>query len=206
MLKNAPTTETHHLLLKDQMEQFRRDLKTLSSKGVFRRHIVLRNSAILSDDQYYNLKESICTQYKVNFTDVLMVGSAKLGFSIKPTRRWGVFSDESDIDIAIVNKGLFESFWLDLYEYSRSGAFWPEFLNFQNFFFRGWIRPDKFPPSRMFKRSLDWWEFFNETARSRKYNDYPIRAGLYYNWNFLESYQCLCIEQCQRNTVHDNLG
>lgn len=188
------------------MDQFRKDLKTLSSKGVFRRHLVLRNSAILSDEQYFTLKETISARYKVNFTDVLMFGSAKLGFSIKPTRQWGVFSDDSDIDIAIINGALYESFWVDLYEYSKSGAYWPEMGDFRKYFFRGWIRPDKFPPSHMFKRALDWWEFFNDTAKSGKYGNYPIRAGLYYNWNFLESYQCHCIEQCQRNFASENFS
>ena len=205
-MSNDPTIGTPHAFSEDLMGQFRKDLKTLSSRGVFRRHIVLRNSVILSDDQYFNLKETICTKYNINFTDVLMVGSAKLGFSIKPTRQWGVFSDDSDIDIAIVNRDLFESFWADLYEYSKSGAFWPEFHNFRKYFFRGWIRPDKFPPSHMFSRSLDWWEFFNETGRSRKFTNYPIRAGLYYNWDFLEAYQCLCIEHCQRNAISENLS
>lgn len=205
-MNNDTTIGKHNLVSEDPMKEFRRDLNTLSSKGVFRRHIVLRNSAILSDDQYFDLKESISTKYKVNFTDVLMVGSAKLGFSIKPSRQWGEFSDDSDIDIAIVNSDLFESFWVDLYNYSKSGAYWPDFVNFRKYFFRGWIRPDKFPPSHMFKRSLDWWEFFNETAGSRKYSNYPIRAGLYYNWHFLEAYQCLCIEQCQKDLARENIG
>ncbi len=180
------------------IEEFKTDLSSLTPERVFRKHILLSNSQVLTDDQYFQLKESISEKYSVNFTDVVMVGSAKLGFSIKPGRRWGEFGDDSDIDIAIVSRSLYEKYWKLLYQYSSNGGYWPRLGEFQKFFFRGWIRPDKLPPGHLFKEANEWWEYFNAITQAGEFGAYPIKAGLYHSWNFLESFQCLCIKQCQQ--------
>lgn len=164
---------------------------------MFRKHVILRSSAVLNEDRHFELKESVADHFGVNFTDVVMVGSAKLGFSIKRTRRWGEFSDSSDIDLAIVSDHLFERFWNALHGYFLSGGYWPRKEKFLPKFFEGWIRPDLFPPSERFQACKDWWEFFNEVGATGKFSSLRIRAGLYHSWRFLEAYQCSCIRECQ---------
>ncbi|HEY9815238.1 MAG TPA: hypothetical protein V6D20_05460 [Candidatus Obscuribacterales bacterium] len=179
------------------MEAFKRDLATLTPEAIFRRHIILRQSAVINEDYHFALKEEVSDHFRVNFTDVVMVGSAKLGFSIKPSRRWGDFGDTSDIDLAIVSAPLFEKFWSELHRYFSQGGYWPKKDKFLPKFFEGWIRPDLFPPGGSFDASRDWWEFFNGLGASGKFSSVRIRAGLYHSWPFLESYQCTCIRECQ---------
>jgi hypothetical protein len=110
--------------------EFRNDLDSLSSEEMFRKHIILRKSVILNDADHFDLRNRVSEHFKINFTDILMVGSAKLGFSIKPIRRWKPFNDESDIDLAIVSGPLFREFWTKLHRYKLSGPFWPDFPRF----------------------------------------------------------------------------
>ena len=126
-----------------------------------------------------------------------MVGSGKMGFSIKPERRYQPFSDASDIDIVIVSPTLFELVWKTVFEYWRSKPYWPEEARFKQYFFQGWIRPDKLPPARTFSFCKDWWEFFRHLTNSGDFGDYKIAAGLYQSWFFLESYQSISIEKCR---------
>ncbi len=184
------------------MKKFKADLLALPPEGVFRRHLILRNPTVISEDSYYRLKEAIVARFELNFTDVLMVGSGKLGFSIKPGRRWQAFADRSDIDIAIVSHRLFESFWNQLHEYFAQGGDWPNRRDFTKYFFRGWIRPDKFPPTERFQLATEWWEFFNELSQQETNGKYQIRGGLYYSWRFLETYHCKCIKDC-RNSLEE---
>ena len=44
-------------------------------------------------------------------SDVLIVGSAKTGFSLDPDRYFVPFQEASDIDIAVVHEGLFDDVW-----------------------------------------------------------------------------------------------
>ena len=138
----------------------------------------------------------ICEQFEIEFNDVLIVGSGKLGFSIKPSRRFESFNNDSDIDIAIVSTPLFERVWQEAYLYKKSAADWPSSGHFFKYLADGGIRPDKLPPSSYFNFTADWWNFFNELTASNKFGPYKIRGGLYHSHFFLQEYQTICIDQC----------
>ena len=60
---------------------------------------------------YYDFREQIATHWHVGFQEVLILGSGKLGYSYHKN---SVFSEESDIDVAIVNQSLFEGFYQEI--------------------------------------------------------------------------------------------
>ena len=60
---------------------------------------------------YYDFREQIANHWHVGFQEVLILGSGKLGYSYHKN---SVFSDESDIDVAIVNQNLFECFYQEI--------------------------------------------------------------------------------------------
>lgn len=62
-------------------------------------------------NQYYDFREQIASHWHVGFQEVLILGSAKLGYSY---HKDSVFSDESDIDVAIINQNLFEGFYQEI--------------------------------------------------------------------------------------------
>ena len=178
------------------LDEFKSDLNRLDSLQIYYKYILGAGCFLLDKDKEYQLKQEICEKFKVEFTDIVLVGSGKLGFSIKPTRRFQCFNDESDIDVAIVSKELFEQVWQESFMYKKSEADWPSSRKFFKYLSEGWIRPDKLPPSHYFKFSSGWWKFFNGLTASNNYGDYKIRAGLYYSHFFLKQYQSICIEQC----------
>jgi predicted nucleotidyltransferase len=178
------------------MDEFKRDLSMLNSLQIVRKHIFNGHSQILSDHLHYRLKETICEKFGIDFNDVLLVGSGKTGFSIKPTRRYGLFGEDSDLDLAVVSSTLFTKIWKEVHLYKRGGAYWPQKENFFKSLSEGWIRPDKLPQSQYFDFSKEWWDFFTALTTSGEYGPYKIRAGLYQSWFFLEEYQKICVEQC----------
>lgn len=178
------------------MEEFKRDLKNLNSLQIVRKHVFNGASYILDNADYYQLKEDVCEHFDIEFNDVLVVGSGKLGFSIKPQRRYGKFNNDSDIDIAVVSTTLFHEIWKEAYLYQKSGSYWPKSEDFFKYLSEGWIRPDKLPPSKYFSFAHDWWGFFTNLTTSEKYGPYKIRGGLYQSWFFLQEYQKICVEQC----------
>jgi predicted nucleotidyltransferase len=178
------------------IEEFQQDLLVLSSLQVYRKYVLSGTCYALDDNQHYKLREEVCEKLSVEFSDVILVGSGKLGFSLKPGRRFGMFNDDSDIDLAIVSRSLFEKVWEEAYLFKKSQADWPRAKLFFKYLSEGWIRPDKLPPSRYFSFSGDWWDFFNALTSSNNYGPYKIRAGLYYSHFFLQEYQKICIDQC----------
>lgn len=97
------------------LEEFKADLNGLSSLQMIRKYILNGVCHVLNDDQHFRLKEEICEHFKVDFNNVILVGSGKLGFSIKADKRFQSFGDDSDIDIAVVSGELFQKVWEEAY-------------------------------------------------------------------------------------------
>jgi hypothetical protein len=148
------------------------------------------------------VRERVAEKLNIGVENVLLVGSAKLGFSISEKKdrtkqiikpRYRAFNDESDIDIAIIDSELFDSYWEEIFGIHCRAQSWNQSYEFQNYFFRGWIRPDKFPPS--FERGVEWWKIFGDLSRDVNIRR-KVRGGLYKSEFFLARYQEVCLNEC----------
>ena len=137
----------------------------------------------------------LAQQYQL---EVVVVGSAKLGFSIaekkvqgKPSLpRYREFDPvSSDIDLAIVSQKLFYDIWRDLSAYSYRQTPFPWESPLSKYLVLGWLRPDKFPTVGRPLGCQQWWELFNELSTSSIFKRKKVRGGLYFHRNFLNQYQ-----------------
>lgn len=148
-------------------------------------HIFKDNEA-----QYFELKYEIATHFSENPESVRIVGSAKLGFSIAQHKLWKQFSLDSDIDIVIISKLIFEKTWSELYDFNialttRNETEQRKYNSFLKYFFKGWLRPDLFPfqyPARN-----EWFDYFKSISYG-KYGPQKIAAAIYYDFNLFEKY------------------
>jgi hypothetical protein len=184
-----------------RLTQFKEDLSHLSLIEIVRKHIISGECCKLSPNQYFDLRSEVADHFELCPNEVLVVGSAKLGFSVAPDKKYCLFHDKSDIDVAIVSSTLFDKFWKEIFIYWCEGSYWPGYKKFTDYFFRGWIRPDKLPPSRVFALRKDWWDFFQSITSSGEYGHYNIRGALYRSYFFLEGYQEYCVKQCMNVNI-----
>ncbi len=64
--------------------------------------------------EYFEFRQLVGNKFRINFHEVFIVGSAKLGFSyIKQSH----FSYDSDIDVVLVNEELFEYYYKQICDY-----------------------------------------------------------------------------------------
>lgn len=191
-----------------QQEAFKEALTRIDDDAEIVRRYVTGDAGgceILTGDQYGELKERVAKEFQIHASDIFVVGSAKLGFSIAPTKRWQKFDPDkpkpSDVDVAIVSPGLYSDIWTEMAKLASSGpAMAPnnqKAVAWHEFHAAGWIRPDKMPSYRNFKRKDKWFEFFRELTSSRACGVHKINAGLYYSHSFLESYQGKSVQQCR---------
>ena len=191
---------------KGRFEQFKEDLSVLSPIQIVRKHIIFGECCILSQPEYFDLRSEVADHFGLHPNEVLVVGSAKLGFSVVPDKLYRPFCDESDIDVVLVSSTLFDEIWENVFSYRYEGPYWPEYSEFVHYFFRGWIRPDKLPRSSMFPLRENWWEFFRRVTGSGRYGDYKIAGALYKSYFFLENYQKLCVQKCISNLESHDAG
>lgn len=191
------------MLLASQTEEitqrlslFRQDLGLLDADKLVLKHISSGKSVVLDENLELELKKQIADFFDVSFHDIFLVGSAKTGFSIAPTKTFTYFGDTSDIDIAIVSPILFNKVWESAHAYRESRAEWPEKSNFFKYLSAGWIRPDMLPPASSFDLTSTWWEFFNRLSTSNPLR-INVRGALYSSYFFLHAYQKASVAKCK---------
>ena len=195
------------------LAQFKADLLSLPAEEMFARYIAPDTCAGLSDPQQAGLRGRIADHFGISAENVLIVGSAKIGFTLRHKRAgsedeedrpaFSEFSDASDVDVAIVSETLFDTIWKGCFNfwhtsgYANANAYWPKGKHFRDYFFRGWMRPDHLPSEGSFKYKDDWFDFFRRLTSDRAAGDYKISAGLYRESYFLEAYQHIALAQCR---------
>jgi hypothetical protein len=169
-----------------------------SSLEIVQRFVTIGDPFILSVSEHVELKHRIASQFGIHHSNILVVGSGKLGFSIAPKKRWRVFGETSDIDVAIVSHDLYELVWREISSLLIKDPliYWPKKVKYAEFQLHGWMRPDLLPNSPALPLADDWFEFFRELTSEGCCGPYKISAGLYYDIHFLEQYQSRAVDLC----------
>jgi len=147
---------------------------------------------------FFDIKKKIAEKYNIPITNIYLVGSGQLGFSLNPSNNYrdfieketSVFPETSDLDFAIISEKLFGNIWDEICDF-RLGDFphsdkdAKEYHLFERYLFRGWIRPDTFPFD--FSMKKEWFEFFKtlNSLVNRK-----VTCGIFRNeTSFLKQYK-----------------
>ena len=189
-----------------RIEQFKLDLLALKSSEVTRKHITTGAPALLTESEYYDLRSLVAIQFDVHPSEVILVGSCRLGFSISPKKRFREARPNSDLDLAIISSTRFDDYWDGVFAYAASDRAWKqssEYKTFVRMLFNGWIDPRGLPTVPRFEQAEIWTRFFDELMRTRRFGIRRISTRLYRTWMRLEAYQEQTVVQCKA-TIGDS--
>lgn len=195
-------------------EKLKLDLiNNMDVERVFQKHVVDGASFIFSQppfsaDDEYRLRHEIASCLGVSINDVVLVGSAKLGFSVATTDFFDFdhrysnsrdIRDKSDIDIAIINRELFDKIAEQIYHLSghfknqwikskwTTNQYYVQGVNlyheYTKYFTKGWLRPDYMPNEYL---SIAPW--ISECHQWSKKTGRKVSVGIYSNWTYLKHY------------------
>jgi hypothetical protein len=182
-----------------RVNEFKNDLSTLEFIRVVRKHITTGSSAVLAPSVYYELRDEVADHFKIHPSAVVLIGSGRTGFSLKPSKRFEAFGDASDLDLAIVSREKFDEYWDLVFAHWQSNRLWSRTRRYRHFLrelFKGWIWPRRLPPGPRFKKALEWVEFEDRLGRERFRGLRSVGARLYRTWDRLEAYQAIHVRQC----------
>ena len=159
------------------------------------------------EEDYYDFRDSVAKNFQINFHEVLVLGSAKLGYSY---HKDSVFSSESDIDVALVNENLFESYYSNIcnYQYSIDKGLITmtqeelySYNIFLQYLIKGWMRPDKLPTKlQLLSMKKEWFEFFKSISYGKSsVGNYKVNGGLFKNYQYMEMYYTVSIMKYRNN-------
>jgi hypothetical protein len=183
-----------------RIRQFQTDLGHLNVRDFIRKHITTGNPVVIMPDDYYELRRLVAKNFDVHPSAVVVVGSCRMGFSIKPEKCYSPADSASDIDVAMISQEQFDYYWDGVFNYAHSDAAWKKSCRYKYFakaLFQGWIDPRGLPKVKTFSQSQQWVEFFDQLMQSRRFESRRISARLYRNWDRLEAYQDIAINLCR---------
>ncbi len=145
--------------------------------------------------------------------DITVIGSGRLGFSLKPDRNLSAFTQRSDIDLIVVNAGLFDALWLALLNAAyprppitdRLGAWLRER---RNELYTGWISPleirlDPAIYGRKAQPAVDirtqWFQTLKQASKHPPRRHEDIRGRLYRTWEHAELYHLNSLAALRRS-------
>lgn len=191
----------------EYVRRFKADVVTMPAQEIFERYIAADVCAGFPELDEGALRQRIGHHFGLKAAEVMIVGSAKIGFSLMPNRKrpaFTPFSEDSDVDVAIVSDTLFDRIWKECLQfwhgsgYSDASGYWSSRgKDFRAYHFRGWMRPDKLPSEGGYNYANEWFDFFRTLIVERAAGDYRITGGVYRERYFLQMYQQIAIEDCR---------
>lgn len=184
------------------MDEFLKFLAELQGEEAlidFCRRNILHGTPVVfggNEDAYYMFRKRIADKFEINFHEVYITGSAKLGFS--PHKR-KEFDFDSDIDVALISSSLYDRILDFIHEYqmelrgNRLAVSFDEISKYHKFLEYGaigWMRPDLLPTSfRGTQLKTEWFEFFKSISHGRsEVGNYKVTAGAFKSYSHLERY------------------
>ena len=162
------------------------------------------------EGDYYDFRAAIANQWNVRFHEVMILGSAKLGYSYyKKTP----FTIESDIDVAIVNLELFEQFVKavsDIQYKIDNGLIrltydqYRRYSKFLEYLVKGWMRPDLLPRNMTgIVNQGGWFKYFRSISYGNsQVGNYKISAGLFKSFDYMERYYVESLKASRSNETN----
>jgi hypothetical protein len=160
---------------------------------------------------------STSVQFGIHPSAVIVVGSSKLGFSIKAKsqkegekgKRFLPFDAGSDVDVAVVSTRLFDEYWDEVFTLSGYRAQWASSEDSKTFvtdLFSGWITPGDLPKLPRFASAKTWSNFFDQLSRERICGMRTVKGRLYRSWDRLEAYQARMVQECRNDLLRVSKG
>lgn len=191
--------KNHNMIPKSELIQLIKNSNSAEDYlRIVRKHLIHGLPYVFDNKsaEYYDFREMIAKRWNVGFHEVLIMGSGKLGYSY---HKDSVFSNESDIDVAIINSKLFEDFCVEIRNFQYKIDKHIEILTkdenlkynkFLSYMIKGWMRPDLIPPKITGKLSSnEWFNYFKSISYSNNpAGNYKISAGLFKNYEYMEWY------------------
>ena len=161
------------------------------------------------------LRQHVSASFPVAPDNIVVVGSAKMGFSLSPDAFPRQFSDASDIDVLVVDERLFDKAWQTLlkWNYPRRLA-WGErperkwIRSRQADVYWGWFQPDRIQFNGLsFSKDLaplrdlstQWFNAFHSLSRYQAFAQKEVSGWLYRSWRHALLYHVEGLRQIKKS-------
>ncbi|HXR03237.1 MAG TPA: hypothetical protein VN836_00840 [Verrucomicrobiae bacterium] len=155
-------------------------------------------------DTWNAFRDELAVQLGVARGDVRVVGSGRLGFSMKPQGNLVGFKDKSDIDVVIVNADIFDHLWFSLLDaayprrpFTDANRLGGWLRDRSSEVYTGWITPLEIrldskiygPKAKpVLEFNVRWFNTLKQVSRHPPRRHEDVEGRLYRTWRHAELY------------------
>ena len=163
---------------------------------------VLDHTPYIFDDnemEYINWRHSMSEKLRIDAHDIIITGSASLGYSLNPNKYFKAFDEKSDIDISIISHYYFDIAWHDLIQVA------PDRISIKmknalddhrkRLIYWGTIATDKILPLLSFGPT--WERAIKSTPMPTQLQDHDINFRIYKDAASIRNYIANSINKCK---------
>lgn len=203
---SAGATETQHYPTKDE---FRHLLQDHNIDWIIDQHLFdgLPFYSSRKPSIHHGLLHAISTGLNIGRTDIRVIGSARIGFSLSPEKFGEPFSGFSDIDVIVVSSCLFDGSWIDLLSTRRGRlasvtAGTRKSLRIhreRHYVYNGWMYPDSV--IEVLREGHRWLQTFRGLSRITELAGRKVSARLYRTWDHARLYHRWSLEKVRQSLI-----
>ncbi len=195
------------------VKKFKQDCLNKKPNVVVQKYLLDGSSYFFDSEENtdeFQFKIDISQSLGVHLRDIVIVGSGKLGFSIKPDKvepslfPFKSFDEtkKSDLDIAIVSNKLFDNQLIRLYEFTSqyyNMEIWKDKKDrnaLAKYILKGWLKPDFIPIGYKISDKI-------QDVQSKYKMEFgrDINIGIYKSWYYFEDYHINNIRKINLNLI-----
>lgn len=188
------------------LDDFKYNCINLKSDVIVQKYLIESESHFFSKvrvNEEFEFKKDISSRLDVHIRDIAIVGSGKLGFSLKPDTPGLYLYKEfdqgkvSDLDVAIISSSLFDKEIRNLYTHmSFHRNAWGDRSSFAKYILKGKLATRFLPLDFKFTKEID----SVQSDYQRKYGR-EINFEIYKSWYYFETYHQENIKNIQINLI-----
>ena len=185
------------------IEAVKKDLETLKPTHFVTKWVMETTPYIFEENpmEYILWRENIAQQINTDPTDILISGSACLGFSLNPSKNFKLFDERSDIDVCIISPYYFDTAWRELLRLNPNnlrGKMRSALVDHRTrLIYWGTIATDRILPLLSFGPS---WDKTTRESRSLKtLEDRDINFRIYKDRRSMREYLIQGLEKCKES-------
>ena len=201
------------------VDEFKKALLTTPLDEIVREYIFKGLPYVFRDtpELMKALRNHLCNDLEISGESTIVIGSAKIGFSLSPDTVFRQFSEESDIDVLVVDERIFDNIWNIVlrWHYPRrirglGGMDGSWGRRRRRDLYWGWFVPDKikyeglsFPEVLKPLRdiSTSWFNAFRSLSRFPEFSRRNITGRLYRTWDHALLYHADGLRQVKGSLV-----
>lgn len=153
---------------------------------------------------YHDFKVLVAKSLEISVKNIAIVGSAKTGYSLNPSKKFREFSEESDVDLVIVSNDHYKSLW-ESYLNSVNTVLGQSYAKVAKDVFRHFVsvKAEDIAGEQV-KFFSDWLDRVGELRRELQMNflmPSEINYRVYQDWKYVEQYYVAGLNSLVRNAL-----